>query len=105
MAGGESFVEDMVRSCLKRARSKPPKNEDVVRALSYFMGPTGEAEVKKLVAAVTNNMCALGEVNDEEVLRRNAEPWIIDMITGWNYREDKTSAGLIKFFKFNPVFW
>ncbi|KAH0341174.1 hypothetical protein KCU81_g6426, partial [Aureobasidium melanogenum] len=62
------------------AESKPPKNEDVTRALSYFMGPSGEAEGKKLVAAVTNTVSALGESDDEDILKCNAEPVIIDLI-------------------------
>lgn len=58
MAEGKLFVKDMMKSCLERAESKPSKNEDVTRALSYSMGPPGEAEVKKLAAAVTNTVSA-----------------------------------------------
>ncbi|KEQ65735.1 uncharacterized protein M437DRAFT_63285 [Aureobasidium melanogenum CBS 110374] len=103
MAAGEQFVEKLIRDGLRRAESKPPKNEDVARALSYFMGPSGEAEVKQLVAAVTNKMCALGEDNDEDILRRNAEPEIIDLIINW--RDEERRAGLEKVFKFNSALW
>lgn len=67
------------------------------------MGPSGEAKVKKLVAAVTNKMCALGEDNDEDVLRRNAEPEIIDLIINW--RDEERRSGLEKVFKFNSALW
>ncbi|KAG9748936.1 hypothetical protein KCU73_g6957, partial [Aureobasidium melanogenum] len=79
----------MTRDGLERAKSKLPENEDVTCALSYFTGPPGGAEVKKLVAAVTNNMCALGEIDDEDVLRRNAEPEVIEFEEG----RDKSRAG------------
>ncbi|KAG9588415.1 hypothetical protein KCU77_g8730, partial [Aureobasidium melanogenum] len=98
----ERFIEGLIRSGLKRAESNPPKNQEVARALSSFMGPSGEAEVKKLVATVTNTMLALGEVNDEDVLRRNAEPVIIDLIV--NPREEERRAGLEKLFRFNSAF-
>ncbi|KAG9674690.1 hypothetical protein KCU99_g9594, partial [Aureobasidium melanogenum] len=103
MAEGEQFIEQMIRDGLKRAESKFPKNEEVARALSYFMGPSAEAEVKKLVATVTNTMLALGEVNDEDILRRNAEPVIIDLIV--NPREEERRAGLEKLFRFNRALW
>lgn len=103
MAESELFIEEMTRSGLKRAESKPPKNEHVARALSYFTGPPGEAEIKKLVAAVTNTMLALGEVDDEDVLRRCAEPRIIDLITNW--RDEEIRAGLVELFKFEPTLW
>jgi hypothetical protein len=86
---GEQFIEEMTRDGLERAKSKLPENEDVTCALSYFTGPPGGAEVKKLVAAVTNNMCALGEIDDEDVLRRNAEPEVIEFEEG----RDKSRAG------------
>ncbi|KAG9957290.1 hypothetical protein KCU61_g9204, partial [Aureobasidium melanogenum] len=103
MAEGERFIEGLIRSGLKRAESKPPKNEEVARALSSFMGPSGEAEVRKLVATVTNTMLALGEVNDEDILRRNAEPVIIDLIV--KPREEERRAGLEKLFRFNSALW
>lgn len=103
IAEDELFIEEMIRSGLKRAKSKPPKNENVARALSFFAGPSGEAEVRKLVAAVTNNMGALGEFDDEEVLRHNAEPEISDLITSWGSREEEIRAGLVKLFKFEPA--
>ncbi|KAH0127296.1 hypothetical protein KCU67_g17340, partial [Aureobasidium melanogenum] len=103
MAEGEQFIEQMIRDGLKRAESKPPKNEEVARALSYFMGPPGEAEVKKLVATVTNTMLALGEVKDEDILRRNAEPVIMDLIINW--RDEERRAGLEKLFRFNRALW
>jgi len=95
----------MIRDGLKRAESKPPKNEDVARALSCFTGPSGEAKVKKLVDTVTNTMLAPGEADDEDSLRRNAEPYIIDLIFKWGTKEEEIKAGLMKVFKFKPVFW
>lgn len=103
MAEGEQFIEKLIRDGLRRAESEPPKNEDVARALSYFMGPSGEAEVKKLVATVTYTMLALGETNDEDILRRNAEPHIIDHIINW--RDEERRAGLEKLFRFNRALW
>ncbi|KAK6003813.1 hypothetical protein QM012_009584 [Aureobasidium pullulans] len=105
MAEGELYVEGLIRSGLKRAESNPPKNENVARALSHFTGLTGEAEVKKLVATVTNKMLARGECNDPNVLSRNAEPYIIDLMTEWGSKEKEIKRGLVKLSKFNPALW
>lgn len=90
---------------MKRAKFNPPKNEDVARALSFFTGPSGEEEVKELIAEVTNTVSDLGEVNDPDTFRRCAEPLIIGLIFKRGSKEEEVRAGLVKLFKFQPVLW
>lgn len=96
-AANKKILEGIVASVLKRVTSAVPEDEQVAAVLSVFRGPSAEAEGRKLLAAVLEQVDNQDEIHDTADFKVHAEPYVVDIIMKWNH--DKKRKGLKKFLK------